>query len=905
MKRTIHLLAALPAVLLLANGCQQELIDLEEQKALTAEIVDEPSTRTAYDNEYGKFKWTPGDQIVVPYAGNRLETYEMVPTTGNPAVARVLSSIKGMDNRIFYAVYPASAWVAPASWTGSPIVNLKASYDEFAAIIADTSGSLGLDQDFSPVPMVAQNLTRSNVLEFHHVGGLLRINCEDMDPATKTIVVTFDQDVTGNYTVNVDDPTKPYIETAGTATNNQVTFTVASGDVLGTDPTYSFVLNVPVPCGTYQYVKVEAFDKDGNSLLVREYAQNPLTFDRGHGKRISFKELTYSYHIDGDFDDVASDQPGGLGTITVDYASYMEDNEGGQQPIPFEVQYSPDGTDGTWTTTRPDWLMMGDGIDYSGNIPISQQKIKVSLSPLPNLVPTNDYGIPLDEHTNALRNHASPADGTDLSMFDWKTMSTVPRNTANCYIVMAPGVYRIPLVYGNGVKNGSDYDWGFRARRRQRVTDPVTGEYVFNGHNYTYVTNADGTYEYEYIPDAGYNFSVPDIPTQEYPESRLLGRYVDHLDLGISSRWIVKQMKLYHSIEPTNMDCKLVWMDADGLVTNVKYIQGSDTRNYSDYFLEFEVPYEGICQGNAVVAVIADGKIAWSWHIWVTDRDFTETEPTMDEKYPVTKFNLGWVDKRLMEHYEDRHYYIRFKQTVPDGVVTNPVRIDQISGPDVLLGGNCVYYTSGKKDPYPGIDGNMTSPGSKPVYPRRSSNPYYPVYAVPDVVSLGMGIQTPYIQYYGGYTWTTFSIVNGWNATQEMIVDNGANTATSARDAGSRVTKTIYDPSPAGFKVPGSQAYAGMAEIMEDYEVDEVQGPGRAYGDLFFAFMGNRDITFANYGEEGAYYTAGAVFRMQADAESHYLRGERIRITRANATFTSAGSLEYRLMKCTPDLDTN
>ena len=34
-------------------------------------------------------------------------------------------------------------------------------------------------------------------------------------------------------------------------------------------------------------------------------------------------------------------------------------------------------------------------------------------------------------------------------------MVTGTRNTANCYVVNAPGHYRLPLVYGNAITNGS------------------------------------------------------------------------------------------------------------------------------------------------------------------------------------------------------------------------------------------------------------------------------------------------------------------------------------------------------------------------------------------------------------------------------------------------------------------
>ncbi|MBR6459320.1 MAG: hypothetical protein IKS49_04055 [Actinomycetaceae bacterium] len=42
----------------------------------------------------------------------------------------------------------------------------------------------------------------------------------------------------------------------------------------------------------------------------------------------------------------------------------------------------------------------------------------------------------------------------DLSMFTVDGTSLILRETANCYVVRTAGVYKFPLVYGNGIKRG-------------------------------------------------------------------------------------------------------------------------------------------------------------------------------------------------------------------------------------------------------------------------------------------------------------------------------------------------------------------------------------------------------------------------------------------------------------------
>ena len=54
-----------------------------------------------------------------------------------------------------------------------------------------------------------------------------------------------------------------------------------------------------------------------------------------------------------------------------------------------------------------------------------------------------------------LENRLHALEGEDLSMFDAFGNPLEKRSTANCYVVRKAGRYRIPLIYGNGIKNGA------------------------------------------------------------------------------------------------------------------------------------------------------------------------------------------------------------------------------------------------------------------------------------------------------------------------------------------------------------------------------------------------------------------------------------------------------------------
>jgi hypothetical protein len=136
------------------------------------------------------------------------------------------------------------------------------------------------------------------------------------------------------------------------------------------------------------------------------------------------------------------------------------------------------------------------------------------------------------------------------------SMASGTRNTANCYMVHEAGTYRIPLVYGNAIKNGQDNQVAYK---------PGT---VANG----------------------------------------LANFINHAGTAISAPWITKSGTGVNGGMGITVDsAQLIWQDVYNLTTNYS-IEGD--------YLKFEVP--SFVEGNAVIAVKSGDTIIWSWHIWVT-----------------------------------------------------------------------------------------------------------------------------------------------------------------------------------------------------------------------------------------------------------------------------------------------
>ena len=83
--------------------------------------------------------------------------------------------------------------------------------------------------------------------------------------------------------------------------------------------------------------------------------------------------------------------------------------------------------------------------------------------PSGNATQENSYSISVDANETPIRWDGETEEVIlrDLSRYDIYgniypgATEGVPYNTANCYVVSAPGTYIFPIVYGNAIKNGA------------------------------------------------------------------------------------------------------------------------------------------------------------------------------------------------------------------------------------------------------------------------------------------------------------------------------------------------------------------------------------------------------------------------------------------------------------------
>lgn len=274
-RHLINILLTVPAALLFA-ACSREPQSCGPDPAgetypitLQAVFGDalDAGTKVAIAGTSGaNFAWSAGDQIAVHSSDGSYHVLTLLTGAGE-ASATFEGELNGTQN--FYAVYPATAKVDANYGNSTLQVTLPAFYN-------DISGSMGTS---SPLPMIAVNT--GSTLSFKHVGAMYRLTLDDVPAGTSQITVTFDKDVTGTFTVTNPGTNAPYIATTTGSTGRTVTFNLSSALTAETD---GFVLNVPVPTGTYAgNIKVVAT----GGTMFQAKIPNPRTIARASGRQIS------------------------------------------------------------------------------------------------------------------------------------------------------------------------------------------------------------------------------------------------------------------------------------------------------------------------------------------------------------------------------------------------------------------------------------------------------------------------------------------------------------------------------------------------------------------------------------------------------------------------------------------
>ncbi len=803
------------AVLLpLAISCQQDdQPDVSEKEVISfsVETGHDSSTKTAYaggnvtDEQKERIDWVIGDQF-------KLSCAQTTPgsagykVTGNPTNSGVISKVEknkiapvqdnglqwGTGTHHFYAVYPSSASVStsgvisatiPAAQDGSNMNN--------CLMWAGASTSAKTDFSLRFTPMVT---TFQFTVGGDGTGaGDITISKIELVSANVALAGSFSAQITqGGGSAEIQQrgggigySSIPAVVTSGSGMNNTVTINLTTPVTINDATSYTFKIFV-YPSGrmvnsvdVMDGLTIRYYTSAGNRSLALKYSATHndypgqwVQFPAGRkininnlqlpaqlaswtfsvsagnmGEEISdivvspvsieefqaedgglLEDLTYI--LDVDWNDISWNEGGGSDASFATVRSHKDNAEA--DPVPYQLEYY-DENSGEWLSGVPSWLSVpAPASNWAGSG--SGESLGLTMSAQVNSA--------TDSHRSAMLAKGSYSAAHDLSTDNPATGETVSATTANCYIADRPGLYKFPLVYGNGIKNG-----------------------------------AVNTTAFEQGVAVG---------------SAFLTKFKDHLDQDINSPYIGVQ----HSGK--TLTPALIWTDAPGLVTDL-----SVTGSGSSAYLNFSVPSESITQGNALVGVLVDGEIAWSWHIWVTDQSMKVSDSPDSymgsNNYVFAPVNLGWCGNQS-KNYAARSVRLRVVQPA-SGLMSDEITVSSAQASYTTYGDN-PFFQWGRKDPIRPVIGTYGNPVPKTLY--YGSADYTADNSASGPVSIGTAIQTPWNNYITGATTSNWCSDNWYNLWNANLAGSGSG------QFGTDVIKTIYDPSPVGFMVPPQEAYDGF-----------------------------------------------------------------------------------------------
>lgn len=473
--------------------------------------------------------------------------------------------------------------------------------------------------------------------------------------------------------------------------------------------------------------------------------------------------------------------------------SYREAPDGTKKAVAWKViGYDANGDGNFSMTEKPSWL---------GNLKTEGNGGERAEETTASLVPSAVVDLAA-QRNNELKNAKALGSAAAPYNLSNSTGAAKVENTANSYVISAPGVYMFPLVYGNAIKNGA------------------TNSSAYKGNVADFKANVNGTMK-----------------------NVILQNLVDHAGKGITDPWIEKTN---NGANRTVNAAQIVWTDEANIVrSNAVSIYRDASGNA---FVKFEVKQADIKSGNTVIAVKKGNTIVWSWHLWFAPKDALEKIAVTNKDgkvYNFTKETLGWkpITWTGTPYTSTREVKVKIEQTVGNAGQKQISYVTIKQRPTTsAIEGITTLYQWGRKDAFPGLSGNVAgvnrTPGDKIYLQAIIQNPgnFY-------ITRLSGGAIDG-----GSYLTQYYNFYNLWSIN---------NTKTGGQDNGNDdpVIKTIYDPSPVGFTVPGGNAFTGFTETGRNRATMNVDGTG--VKSVFDANMGHHYWTNSNKEETIFFPAAG------------------------------------------------
>lgn len=341
-----------------------------------------------------------------------------------------------------------------------------------------------------------------------------------------------------------------------------------------------------------------------------------------------------------------------------------------------------------------------------------------------------------------------------------------------------------------------------------------------------YIVSAGGTYKFPMVYGNAYKNGVDN--TEAYKPTGASSNYFVtpfyHGTDEVQYSWGKDNGEITKAEIEHADDAKVLWNSEPNLVKDAKI--SADGK-----FVEFSVDWSKIKEASAIIAVTRGTtykNVLWSWHIWITSKDVVDTDNGYFMREPLGFRHTKWQGTT---YEKDRKVRLTVTQTRTGKTAT--VEFTQKASP-MVREGEAMYYQQGRKDPLINATGFSHQP---PV----NNSGLVLLHSVN--FPMRMGAARRYNETgvsKGNWDWC-------WNPDENGTYFNlwDANNRQGHGYAGAFV-KTVYDPSPVGFRVPR----------LAEFEKINNGNNGKAAFTPLTGFLSYVDFSVHNKGANGYYWSS-------------------------------------------------
>lgn len=341
-----------------------------------------------------------------------------------------------------------------------------------------------------------------------------------------------------------------------------------------------------------------------------------------------------------------------------------------------------------------------------------------------------------------------------------------------------------------------------------------------------YIVSAGGTYKFPMVYGNAYKNGVDN--TEAYKPTGASSNYFVtpfyHGTDEVQYSWGKDNGEITKAEIEHADDAKVLWNSEPNLVKDAKI--SADGK-----FVEFSVDRSKIKEASAIIAVTRGTtykNVLWSWHIWITSKDVVDTDNGYFMREPLGFRHTKWQGTT---YEKDRKVRLTVTQTRTGKTAT--VEFTQKASP-MVREGEAMYYQQGRKDPLINATGFSHQP---PV----NNSGLVLLHSVN--FPMRMGAARRYNETgvsKGNWDWC-------WNPDENGTYFNlwDANNRQGHGYAGAFV-KTVYDPSPVGFRVPR----------LAEFEKINNGNNGKAAFTPLTGVLSYVDFTIMNKGTNGYYWSS-------------------------------------------------